>query len=319
MESSSTPPLDLHAAPTRLQVVVVGSLNMDLVATTARHPMPGETLSGQQFAQIAGGKGANQAVAAARLGASVAMVGCVGDDAYGAALVNGLAREGIAHDGVGTDAELPTGVALIVVDDAGQNSIVVIPGSNAAVTPAYVDQFESTIAGADVLVCQLETPLDSVKQALQHARHHGCATVLNVAPAQALPADIISLVDWLVVNEFEAEIMTGTPVRGVDDARLAARQLLDKGCGRVVITLGEHGVLLAEPGGAEHYPARRVTAVDTTGAGDTFIGGFVASLANGASHGDAVRFGQAAAAIAVTRAGAQTSIPSAAEVRAALA
>lgn len=302
----------------RADVVVVGSLNMDLVARTPRQPLPGETLTGTAFATLPGGKGANQAVATARLGGSVAMIGCVGNDENGRTLLSNLDREAIDRQGVSVSATQPTGVALIIVDDASQNSIVVVPGSNAQVTPAEVDRFGNVLAGAKLVVCQLEVPLETVRHTLAIARRNGSATVLNAAPAFHLPADVLALVDWLVVNEVEASELSGLPIALPEDARQVAVRLRELGCGNVLITLGAQGVVAAYGDELRHYAAQKVQAVDTTGAGDTFVGGFTAALAGGAGADEAIRFGQAAAAIAVTRAGAQSAIPSRAEVLAAL-
>jgi len=293
----------------RPQVVVVGSLNMDLVARTPRQPLPGETLTGTTFATLPGGKGANQAVALARLGAEVAMIGCVGNDDYGRVLRANLEREGIAHQAVGVSFTQSSGVAMIIVDDASQNSIVVIPGSNAELTPAEVDRSCELLRQAKLVVCQLEVPLETVRFTLKAARQNGAVTILNAAPACELPQDVLSLVDWLVVNETEASMLSGLPVTNPEDAQQAARQLRAQGCRNVLITLGAQGVLAAYDDELRHYPAQKVKPVDTTGAGDTFVGGFGAALAGGAAPDEAIRFGQAAAAIAVTREGAQDAIP----------
>jgi ribokinase len=301
------------------RVAVVGSLNMDLVVRSPRMPQPGETLVGQTFAQVPGGKGGNQAVAAARLGARVSMIGRIGHDGNGAQLKQGLEDEGIDCTGVSTDAALPTGVALIIVDDASQNSIVIVAGSNGALTPALIAERESTIAEADVVVFQLETPSDTVLAAMQTARRHGRTVVLNPAPVTSpLPAGWLEATDFVIPNEIEAAALSGVTVDTPDAARRAACVLREQGARNVIITLGSQGVfVLAEHDandGGTHYPARKVNAVDTTAAGDTFVGGFSATLASGGSIDDAVRFGLAAAALSVTRAGAQPSIPHLGEV-----
>lgn len=301
------------------RVAVVGSLNMDLVVRSPRMPQPGETLVGQTFAQVPGGKGGNQAVAAARLGASVAMIGRIGSDGNGAQLKQGLEVEGIDCGGVSVDAALPTGVALIIVDDASQNSIVIVAGSNGALTPALIAERDGTIRDADVVVCQLETPGDTVLAAMQSARRHGRTVVLNPAPVTApLPRHWLEATDFVIPNEIEAAALTGIKVDSPDAARRAAWALREQGARTVIITLGGQGVFVlgAQEGetGGTHYPARRVQAVDTTAAGDTFVGGFSASLASGSSVDEAVRFGLAAAALSVTRAGAQPSIPHRSEV-----
>jgi ribokinase len=290
-------------------VVVVGSLNMDLVTRTPRLPQPGETLTGSGFSTTQGGKGANQAVALARLGASVAMIGCVGDDDYGRVLLANLAREGIDHRGVRIEHGCPTGIAAITVDDTSQNSIIVVPGSNHALTQADIAPFDTLLRDARLLVCQLEVPLDTVRFALQAARRHGCTTLLNAAPILPLDDALLALVDWLVVNEIEAAALAGQTVGTPDEALAAITPLRARGCGNVLITLGAQGTVAAFGDELRHFEAQKVAAIDTTGAGDTFVGGFGAALAQGATAQAAIRLGQAAAAIAVTRAGAQTAMP----------
>jgi len=296
------------------EVVVVGSLNMDLVARTARLPVPGETVAGLSFATVPGGKGANQAVAAARLGARTAMVGCLGDDAFGAQLRAGLEADGIDCRGVRTAAGVSSGVALIVVDDAGRNGIVVVAGANGELTPADVDANVGLIAGARMVVLQLETPLATVEHAARRARALGKTVVLNPAPARVLPEGLLACADLLVPNELEAAALTGLAVSSVGSALEAGRRLRQAGAGTVLVTLGAQGVVAVGPGGASHHPARPVAAVDTTAAGDTFIGGLCAALVRGRPLPQAIAFAQAAAALSVTRPGAQPSIPQEREV-----
>jgi ribokinase len=297
------------------RVVVVGSLNMDLVARVPRMPIAGETLAGRAFAQVPGGKGGNQAVAAARLGARVVMIGRVGEDANGATLRAGLEAEGIDCGALGASSTAPTGVALIVVDDAGGNSIVIVAGSNGELTPADIARNEAVLAAADVIVCQLETPPETVAAALAAAHRLGKTAILNPAPTTGpLPAEWLPLVDYLIPNEVEAAALTGLPIRSPQDAAAAALALRRQGARNVVITLGAAGVLAALTGDPVHFEAPRVTAIDTTAAGDTFIGAFAAQLAQRAPVAEALRFAQQAAALSVTRAGAQPSIPTRAEV-----
>ncbi|MBB3229223.1 ribokinase [Halomonas stenophila] len=305
----ATPPNGALHNHLTAEVVVVGSLNMDLVVRTPRHPQPGETLTGHGLATTAGGKGANQAVALARLGASTAMIGCVGDDAHGHALLAGLDQEGIQRQGVRVSPTAETGVAMIQVDDASQNRIVVIPGSNAELAPADVGRWDALLGRAKLLVCQLEVPLETVRYALGRARARGCTTLLNAAPAMTLPQDVLALVDWLVVNESEAAVLSGHPVGHPDEAAQAIQRLRQSGCRQILVTLGAQGVVAADDDGLHHHPAPRVAAVDTTAAGDTFVGGFAAALLRDETVATAIRDGQAAAALAVTRAGAQASIP----------
>ncbi|WP_456021955.1 ribokinase [Pseudomonas protegens] len=297
-------------------VVVIGSLNMDLVTRAPRLPAGGETLIGHSFATVSGGKGANQAVAAARLGAQVAMVGCVGNDDYGVQLRDALLAEQIDCQAVST-VEDSSGVALIVVDDNSQNAIVIVAGANGAMTPAVIDQFDAVLKGADVIICQLEIPDATVGHALKRARALGKIVILNPAPAsRPLPADWFAAIDYLIPNESEASALSGLPVDSLATAEVAASQLIAMGAGKVIITLGAQGSLFANGKGFEHFPAPKVKAVDTTAAGDTFVGGFAAALANGKSEAEAIRYGQIAAALSVTRAGAQPSIPTRSDVQA---
>ena len=297
-------------------VVVIGSLNMDLVTRAPRLPKGGETLIGHSFATVSGGKGANQAVAAARLGAQVAMVGCVGNDDYGVQLRDALLAEQIDCQAVST-VEDSSGVALIVVDDDSQNAIVIVAGANGAMTPAVIDRFDAVLQAADVVICQLEIPDATVGHALKRARALGKTVILNPAPAsRPLPADWFVAIDYLIPNESEAAALSGLPVDSLQSAESAASQLIAMGAGKVIITLGAQGSLFANGKGFEHFPAPKVQAVDTTAAGDTFVGGFAAALASGKSEAEAIRYGQVAAALSVTRAGAQPSIPTMSDVQA---
>ena len=292
------------------KVVIVGSLNMDLVTRAPRLPRAGETLAGQSFVTVPGGKGANQAVAAARLGASVAMIGCVGDDAYGEQLRSALLAEGIDCQAVTAIAGESTGVALIVVDDNSQNAIVIVAGGNGHVTSDVVDGFDALLSQAEVIICQLEVPMATVGHVLKRGRELGKTVILNPAPASGpLPAEWYAWIDYLIPNEREATALTGLPVDSVATADAAASALLASGVGKVIVTLGEQGALFANKARSQHFPAPRVKPVDTTAAGDTFVGGFAAALADGKSESEAIRFGQIAAALSVTRAGAQPSIP----------
>ena len=301
-------------AATTADVLVVGSLNMDLRIRTPRLPAPGETLTGSGFDTDGGGKGANQAVAAARQGARVAMLGAVGQDAHGAALLAALQADGIDTHAVEHIAGTPSGTAAILLMPDGENSIVVIPGANHALTPERVRAQADRLRQARVVVAQLECPLDAVAEALAIAREAGAVTVLNAAPVQPLGDALLGQLDWLVVNEIEAAALAGMPVPGPAEARAVAEQLRRCGPRQVLVTLGAEGLVLAGPEGTLALPAPRVQAVDTTGAGDTVVGALAAALSAGRPLREALTRAQAAAALAVTRLGTQSAMPTAAEV-----
>lgn len=283
---------------------------MDLVARAARIPQPGETIIGGDFDTAPGGKGANQAVAAARLGAHVSMVGRVGCDTFGGLLLENLAAARVDHELVHRDAEAATGVALITVDGAGQNSIVVASGANMRLSVADVDAAENAISTADVLLLQLESPLDTVVRAAEIAASHGAKVILNPAPARPLPAALLSLVDVLIPNESETALLTHLPVGNRAEIEAAAKALQDLGVVTVILTLGERGALLVQEEQGERFAAFDVVPVDTTAAGDAFVGGFAVALAEGRSLAEAVRWGNATGALATTKLGAQPSLPS---------
>ena len=295
-------------------IVVIGSINMDLVLRVPRMPLPGETLTGGAFRTIPGGKGANQAVACARLSGKVAgaqqvaMVGCVGDDAFGATLRAALVGDGIIDSHITTLPGIASGIASILVDDNGQNSIVIAGGANDLLSPAHIDAAQGLIEQADIVVLQLETPMATVVHAIKLARSLGKTVVLNPAPAASLPQGVLELVDYLIPNEIEAAMLASVSPEGADAKALAAA-LQKLGSDNVIITLGSKGVHAALYGGDFTFPAEAVQAVDTTAAGDTFIGGFVAGLASGMDEAEAIQQGQRAAAWSVTKPGAQTSIP----------
>ena len=300
------------------EVVVVGSLNIDLIVHAPRLPRAGETLAGTRFFTDQGGKGANQAVAAARIGARVAMVGRLGRDVHGERLRAALHEDRIDSSAVGTDEAHATGVASIIVAAGGENCIVVVPGANHALLPAHVDAATAVIGAAKVVVLQLEVPMAVVTRTLQIARRAGVATLLNAAPAAPLTADQYASVDWLVVNEGEAADLLGSAVESEAEALAAALALRERGPRHVVLTRGAAGLVHASHEGATRHAAPRVDAVDTTGAGDTFVGALAASLAAGLPPAAALRWGQAAAAIATTRAGTQAAMPLREEVLALL-
>ena len=295
------------------RIVVVGSANMDLVVRTERIPAPGETVLGGEFFQLRGGKGANQAVAAARLGGEVAFVGCVGQDAFGDSLLAGLKQDGIDIKHVRRREGAASGVALIGVDARGQNSIIVAPGANALLTASDIDAAEATIEGADAVVAQLEIPQEAVAQAMHLAVLEGLHTILNPAPfhhGDKISLALLSSIEVLVPNEHEAAAILGIAPRqaGSDYSQVAA-SLLRFGAASVIITLGRQGCILADEHGVRQIPASVVEAVDTTAAGDCFCGALAVGMAEGMSLDDAARFASAAAAISVTRMGAQPSMP----------
>ena len=284
------------------QIIVFGSLNMDLMVRVARAPRGGETLQGRSFLANPGGKGANQAVACARQGARVAMVGCVGEDDFGKTLRNALAGDGIDVSHVAT-AGGSTGVAVVMVDDDGENRITIIPGAN-----DLLKADPEALAGRFLLL-QCEVPMPEVVRAAHIMRARGATVVMNPAPVCPLPDELWPLVDILVVNEIEASELAGLPVTDPASAAAAATSLRRRGIPTAIVTLGSQGVLVADEAGCRHFPALQVQVVDTTAAGDTFIGAMCAARAAGQSMDDAVRRGIQAATICVTRAGAQASIP----------
>ena len=297
-------------------IVVIGSINMDLVLRVPRMPLPGETLTGGAFRTIPGGKGANQAVACARMsgkveagGQQVAMVACVGDDAFGTTLRSALVGDGIIDSHITTLPGVASGIASILVDDNGQNSIVIAGGANDLLSPAHIDAAQGLIEQADIVVLQLETPMDTVVHAIKLARSLGKTVVLNPAPAASLPDGLLELVDYLIPNEIEAAMLAGVSPESASDIAALAGALQKRGSDNVIITLGSKGVHAALYGGDATFPAEAVQAVDTTAAGDTFIGGFVAGLASGMDEAESIAQGQRAAAWSVTKPGAQTSIP----------
>ena len=296
-------------------IVVVGSLNMDLVVRSPRLPRPGETLSGGPFATYPGGKGANQVVAAARLGARTAMIGRVGADGFGQMLRSSAEVDAVDVERVLVTPGMSTGVALITVEEGGQNTIVIAPGDNAELSPEDVEAAASVIAAARVLLLQLEVPLPTVARAAAIARAAGATVILNPAPAPAgrLPAELLASVDYLVPNESEAAAFLDES-GGVPPEVLARAVSAVSGVPNVIITLGAAGVAMFGPGGGVHLPAFSVQAVDATAAGDAFVGGFAVALSEGRSPAEALRWGSAAGALAATRPGAQSSLPQRDEV-----
>lgn len=291
------------------KLTVLGSINADHILNLAQFPRPGETVIGKQYQVAFGGKGANQAVAAGRSGADIAFIACVGEDDIGERIRQQLADDRIDVSPVNAVAGESTGVALIFVNGEGENTIGIYAGANAALTPEYVLQHQQVIADADALLMQLESPLESVLAAARIAHQHQTRVILNPAPAATLSDELLSLVDMITPNETEAQILTGVTVNTEEDAARAAGILHQKGIDTVLITLGSRGVWLSEQGNGQRIPGFRVEAVDTIAAGDTFNGAFITALLEEKSIAEAVRFAHAAAAIAVTRRGAQPSVP----------
>ena len=299
----------MPAMKQRRKIVVLGSTNTDMVIAGARIPVPGETVSGGKFLMNPGGKGANQAVAVARLSARrgvCTFVAKVGDDLFGRETAARLKREGIAARLVVDPAE-PSGTALIMVDAKGQNVISVALGANGTLVPADIAPFAADVAQAAVLLLQLETPVETVLAAAKAARAGGATVILNPAPARKLPRALYAQLDWITPNETEAEILTGVRVTDVASARRARDWFQARGVGHVLVTLGAKGVYCGDCD--RIFPSRRVKAVDCVAAGDTFNGAFAVALAEGRDCADAIAFAQKAAAISVTRPGAQSSIP----------
>jgi ribokinase len=308
------------------RICVVGSLNADLVVKMPRYPRPGETVPGTSFEQFPGGKGGNQAYAAARLsgpGVSVSLVGRIGTDAAGPWLREALAAGGVDVRAVRAVEGTPTGVAVIAVDGAGQNQIVVVPGANDSLVPGALSPHHETLAAADVLLLQLEIPLPTVQTAARVAREKGALVILDPAPARPVPDALLRLCDFVTPNESELLALDGAPAAaGPLDratAAAAARRLLARGPRHVVVKMGGAGALLVGAQGEAFWPSFPVTPVDTTAAGDTWNAGFAAALAEGLPVADAGRFACAAAALSVTRRGAQPSVPARDEVLALLA
>ena len=300
---------------TARRVLVVGSANVDFTVAASRLPAVGETVSGGTLLVNHGGKGANQAVAARRLGAEVRLVACVGDDASGRGIRAALQAEGIGVDGMMVTADAATGTALIVVDGQGRNQIVVAPGANWRLSVEHVRARADDFAWAQVVMCQLETPPDTLAWALAEARRRGLVTLLNPAPVrEGIADDVWRLVDYLTPNEGEAERLSGIAVRDAGSAAAAGRALRGRGVGAVIVTLGSQGSLACTARDDIRVPAFPVEAVDTTAAGDAFNGALGAALAGRDPLPDALRFASAAAALACTRRGAQPSLPTRAEV-----
>ncbi|HEY5755884.1 MAG TPA: ribokinase [Steroidobacter sp.] len=295
-------------------IVVVGSSNTDMIIKVKRIPRAGETVLGGEFMSAAGGKGANQAVAASRAGGQVSLIARVGSDVLGDRAIAGFVKDGIDVSGVTRDRRLASGTAFIFVAGNGENSIAVASGANARLSPADVTKARA-VARAKVLLMQLETPLDTVSKAARLAVAHGALVILNPAPARSLPNDLLRYVSILTPNQSEAELLTGIRLNSIANAEKAAEKLRRRGVRTVVLTLGARGALIADERGTRLVSGFKVKAVDTTAAGDTFNGALAVALAEGQPIDQAVLVANAAAAISVTRWGAQPSAPTRREIR----
>lgn len=291
------------------KVVVIGSYNTDLTIKTARIPRPGETVIGGVFSEGGGGKGANQAVAAARAGANVSFVARVGSDVLGKKGVQSLTDEGIDTKNIFIDKQVPTGVAFIVVDDKGENSIVVASGANALLSRNDIDKVHDEIISADVLLLQLESPIDSIYEAIKIAHQNGTKVILNPAPARQLDKNLLKEIDIITPNKVEVEMITGVKINDEESLSLAVDKFVEIGIDNVLITLGSQGIFAGLPGCMQLIPAYKVKAIDSTGAGDVFSGALAAFIAEGMNIDAAARMAIASASISVTRMGALNSAP----------
>lgn len=291
------------------KIVVVGSSNTDLVVKSAHLPKPGETVLGGEFQMVPGGKGANQAVAASRLGAEVNFIAKFGTDSFGKEAIKGLEAQGLNTSFASFDEQTASGVALIMVDDQGENCISVASGTNALLTPNDIENASPAFKDAACLLVQLETPMETVSRAIEFAVEHQCEAILNPAPATQIPDDILTKLDWITPNESEAEILTGIVVNDLLSAQTASSALKAKGVKSVIITMGPQGAYVDSAAFQGLVPSRKVKAIDTTAAGDTFNGALAVALSQNKPIEEAVGFANAAAAYSVTQFGAQSSAP----------
>jgi len=297
-------------------IVVVGSINTDLVGRTQRMPRGGETLLGSDFLMVPGGKGANQAVAVARAGGNVKMLGRVGDDLFGKQHLANFRDNGVDTQLVHITPGVPTGVAIIIVDDNGENSIVVIPGANNSLMPADIEAARDVVEKAQIVMLQLEIPMETAATVISMAKKAGVPVILDPGPARPLAKELLAQVDIITPNEHEAQVLAGEELHSLDDGYRIAGKLLGWGVKNVLLKLGGNGVIFATPEGMEHIPAHKVKAEDTTAAGDAFAGGLAVALAEGFSLRSAVLFANAVGALAVTKLGAQSAIPTREEIEA---
>ncbi len=297
-----------------MSIVVVGSSNTDMIIKVAHLPLPGETILGGEFTKAAGGKGANQAVAAARAGGEVNFIARVGDDIFGESAINGFMEDNINVDWVLKDAEAPSGVAQIFVADDGENCIAVASGANARLSVEDIENARDVIESADILLTQLETPVETISKAISIARENGKTVILNPAPAQPLPDELLAKLSVITPNETEAELLTGVEVVDEASAAVATASLKEKGVESVIITMGSKGAFVDHDNEQYMVPGFMVEAVDTTAAGDTFNGALTVALSQKKNFKDAVKFANAAAALSVTKLGAQPSVPSLDEI-----
>ena len=296
------------------RIVVIGSCNTDMVINTERLPQPGETIIGGNFFMNAGGKGANQAVAAARLGGRVSFIAKVGNDHFGSRSIEQYKSEGIEVEHILVDNDNPSGVALIMVDAKGENCIAVASGANALLRPEDIDKATDTIERGDIVLMQLETPLETVEYASRIAREKGKKVILNPAPALHLPESLLNNLYMIIANEIETEYISGIKITDMDSICRAADIISSRGVENVVITLGSKGAFVKENGAYHQVPAIKVKAVDATAAGDTFCGALCVALAEGKDILEAVEFANRCASVTVTRLGAQSSLPYRSEI-----
>lgn len=301
------------------EIVVLGSLNIDLVVKTERAPRAGETLAGQDFQTFPGGKGANQAVAIAKAGGQVAMIGRVGADDYGHSLKDNLEAQGVDTAHILTTPDTTTGIALIIVEESGENRILLVSGANGQVKTEDIDAAKPLLSQAKMLVMQMEIPWEITRYALDLAAKWQVPTVLNLAPAYPIPEYMLQKVRYLIVNESEIHLLSHIEVTDMPSAKRAAMKLLNQGSEAVILTLGSKGALLATNERMEYFPAHPVEVVNTTAAGDAFTGSFVATLVKTSDLTESMNYANAAGALAVTKFGAQISLPSYDEVQSFLA